>query len=65
MRSGLDGDRTVSTEKHLTVSALIEQARQAQQSIENYSQRHIDRLVDAVAWAIIHPENNRALGIQA
>lgn len=65
MRSGLDGDRTVSTEKHLTVSALIEQARQAQQSIENYSQRHIDRLVDAVAWAIIHPENNRALAIQA
>ncbi|QTF09215.1 aldehyde dehydrogenase family protein [Brenneria izadpanahii] len=58
------GDRCRATHRS-AVSRLVEQARHAQQSIEHYPQQQIDRVVDAAAWAIIHPENNRALAIQA
>ncbi|MEE3651059.1 MULTISPECIES: acylating sulfoacetaldehyde dehydrogenase [unclassified Brenneria] len=62
MTAGRERNRTAHRS---TVSRLVEQARHAQQGIEHYHQQQIDRVVDAAAWAIIHPENNRALAAQA
>lgn len=65
MTASRDREQTAPVAHRSTVSSLVEQARYAQQRIEHYHQQQIDRVVDAVAWAIIHPENNRALATQA
>lgn len=65
MTAGRDRYQSAPTARHSAVSELVEQARHAQQGIEHYHQQQIDRVVDAAAWAIIHPENNRALATQA
>jgi len=43
------------------VPALLARARIAQRQIDNYSQQQIDLLVSALGWAVINPDNNRAL----
>jgi sulfoacetaldehyde dehydrogenase len=47
------------------VGRMIERARIAQRAFESYTQRDIDEVVTAVAWAIMHPENNRELAEMA
>jgi sulfoacetaldehyde dehydrogenase len=44
-----------------TVAALVRRARQAQAQFETYSQRQVDDVVDAVAWAIVEPSRARDL----
>lgn len=43
------------------ISALIERARTAQQSIEHYSQEQIDRLTTAIAWAVVEEDRAKTL----
>lgn len=43
------------------VGQLVERARRAQQAIDAYSQTQIDRVISAVAWAILEPTRNQEL----
>lgn len=43
------------------ISSLVGRARQAQQYFEDFDQRRVDDVVDAVAWAIIEPRRARQL----
>lgn len=43
------------------ISALVRRAREAQAVFEEYTQREVDDVVDAVAWAIVEPTRARAL----
>lgn len=43
------------------VEQLVGRARVAQRAIDAYSQTQIDRLISAVAWAILEPTRNREL----
>ncbi|MEC5342001.1 aldehyde dehydrogenase family protein [Brenneria populi] len=65
MTAGGDRDQSAPAAHDSAIRELVKQARRAQQAIEHYSQQQIDRVVDALAWAVIHPENNRALATQA
>lgn len=38
------------------VAGLMERARKAQESIENYSQEQVDTLVKAIVWNVVKPE---------
>ena len=44
-----------------TVAALVARARAAQAAYERYSQAQVDEVATACGWAIMKPENNRAL----
>ncbi|MCL2899354.1 acylating sulfoacetaldehyde dehydrogenase [Brenneria tiliae] len=65
MTAGRSRCQTTPTESDAAVNQLVKRARDAQQRIDHYQQRQIDRVVDALAWAIIHPEHNQALAAQA
>lgn len=43
------------------IDIIISRARDAQRSISGYSQQQADRMVQAVAWAILEPSRNRQL----
>jgi sulfoacetaldehyde dehydrogenase len=43
------------------VGELIERARQAQESIEDYSQAEVDRLTTAVAWSVVRQDRAETL----
>ena len=43
------------------VAALVARARTAQLRYERYAQQQVDEVVTAAGWAIVCPENNRAL----
>jgi len=44
-----------------TIKQLITKARNAQATINEYSQEQVDELILAVAWEVIKPENNQSL----
>ena len=46
---------------HSQVAQLIQQANQAQKTLEAYDQAAVDELVTAAAWALVNPENNQKL----
>ncbi len=54
------GSATV-TDVEEAIGALVERARRAQASYQDFDQRHVDDVVDAVAWAIIEPGRARQL----
>src|SRR5574340_554414 len=43
------------------VGQLIERARRAQESIEDYSQTQVDRLTAAVAWSVVRQDRAETL----
>lgn len=43
------------------IGTLIERARRAQQSIENFSQVLVDRLTTAVAWSVVRQDRAETL----
>src|SRR5574340_1117080 len=43
------------------VGQLIERARRAQESIEDYSQTQVDRLTTAVAWSVVRQDRAETL----
>jgi sulfoacetaldehyde dehydrogenase len=43
------------------IDALLSRARDARESISGYSQQQVDRMVQAVAWAVLEPARNRQL----
>ena len=43
------------------IRQLVEDAREAQSIINEYSQEQVDELILAVAWEVIKPENNQEL----
>lgn len=47
------------------IEQLLGNARRAQRQIAGYSQRQLRALTQAVAWAVLQPERNRALSEQA
>ena len=47
------------------VARLITRARAAQRSYQQYTQEQVDEVVTAAGWAIMKPENNRALAEMA
>ncbi|XBS71328.1 aldehyde dehydrogenase family protein [Acerihabitans sp. KWT182] len=47
------------------VQSLMARARDAQRQIEGYSQEQIDLVVSALGWAVVNPDNNRALATLA
>ena len=47
------------------IRQLIEDAREAQSIINEYSQEQVDELILAVAWEVIKPENNQELSEMA
>ena len=55
----------MSTQQNTLIEQLVTDARQAQKTINNYSQEKIDELILAVAWEIIQPENNQELSEMA
>ena len=44
-----------------TIKQLITKAKEAQATINEYSQEQVDELILAVAWEVIKPENNQSL----
>ena len=55
----------MSTQQNTLIEQLVIDARQAQKTINNYSQEKIDELILAVAWEVIQPENNQELSEMA
>jgi acyl-CoA synthetase (AMP-forming)/AMP-acid ligase II/acyl-CoA reductase-like NAD-dependent aldehyde dehydrogenase len=55
----------MSTQENTLIEQLVIDARQAQKTINNYSQEKIDELILAVAWEVIQPENNQELSEMA
>lgn len=51
----------MNTESTTDLSLLLQQARSAQQQLENYNQTQVDELVTAMAWTLVKPENNKSL----
>jgi sulfoacetaldehyde dehydrogenase len=49
------------TEVPGTIGALVDRARVAQAVFEQYTQREVDDVVDALAWAIVEPTRAREL----
>ena len=47
------------------IRQLVEDAREAQSIINEYSQEQVDELILAVAWEVIKPENNQELSEMA
>jgi sulfoacetaldehyde dehydrogenase len=47
------------------VRDVVARARAAQRAYERYGQEQVDEVVTAAAWALINPENNRALSQMA
>ncbi|WP_213991727.1 aldehyde dehydrogenase family protein [Sodalis sp. dw_96] len=47
------------------IASLVSRARDAQRRIEDYSQEQIDLVVSALGWAVVNPDNNRALATLA
>ena len=45
----------------VTVADLVRRARAAQAEFERWPQQRVDEAVLACGWAIMKPENNRAL----
>jgi sulfoacetaldehyde dehydrogenase len=56
--TGADSGNTEASEE---IGALIRRAREAQAVLETYSQRKVDDVVDAAAWAIVEPGRAREL----
>jgi sulfoacetaldehyde dehydrogenase len=52
---------SAETEAPEVIGALVDRARRAQAVAETYTQRQIDDVVDAVAWAIVEPTRAREL----
>ena len=50
-----------ATDTATKIAALVERARRAQRRFERYTQAQVDEVVTAAGWAIVNPENNRAL----
>jgi sulfoacetaldehyde dehydrogenase len=59
---GVEPDKlALETLMRESVAALVARARKAQAAFERYSQERVDEVVTAAGWAIVKPENNRAL----
>jgi len=55
----------MTTQQNTLIEQLVLDAREAQKSINNYSQEQVDELILAVAWEVIQPENNQELSEMA
>ena len=55
----------MTTKPKTSIEQLVIDAREAQESISNYSQEQVDELILAVAWEVIQPDNNRKLAEMA
>jgi sulfoacetaldehyde dehydrogenase len=55
------GDTALESRTRESVAALVARARAAQAAFERFSQERVDEVVTAAGWAIVKPENNRAL----
>ena len=60
MSARLEANPTQSAAREI-VAALVKRARAAQAAYERSSQEHRDEVATACGWAIMKPENNRAL----
>jgi sulfoacetaldehyde dehydrogenase len=54
-------EKTLRDPAPVTVALLVERARRAQAEFERWTQQRVDEAVLACGWAIMKPENNRAL----
>jgi len=43
------------------VKELIQKAKKAQSTFEQYNQKQVDEVITAVAWAICKPSNNKKI----
>lgn len=57
----MSGASSVVHDPAAAVQGLIARARVAQAQIDNWSQQQVDRMVSAVAWAMLEPQRNRLL----
>lgn len=59
---GVEPDKAaLETRERESIAALVARARAAQAAYERCSQAQVDEVVTAAGWAIVKPENNRAL----
>ncbi len=55
----------MTVQQNTSIVKLVNDAREAQKHINNYSQEQVDELILAVAWEVIQPNNNKELSEMA